>query len=182
MKDFTRDSYCGIYCGACSVLMHGKTGHQDGFAACLGSLPKSEIACGGCKSGHLYAGCRICNFRGCAEEKGIARCVDCADYPCGMYKKWKAAAGFLPHVGEAGASLEVIRREGAEAWLAKQRKRRSCPECGSPFSWYASQCLDCGRTFGAEAYQMTGWRKLVCRILLPRVYRKAKAESRKKTK
>jgi len=177
MSSVNPDSYCGIYCGACSVHMQGETGCPDGFTACLGSLPKSEIACGGCKSGNLYAGCRICNFRDCALKKGITHCVECAEYPCGMYKKWKAAARFLPHVGEAGSSLELIRREGVEVWLAAQKKRWSCPECGSLFSWYADACPGCGRALAGEAYKMKGWRKLLCRIVLPLAYRKAKAKS-----
>jgi len=40
------DSYCGIYCGACSILNHGETGRGDGFIACCSSVPQEELACG----------------------------------------------------------------------------------------------------------------------------------------
>jgi hypothetical protein len=176
MDKINPDTYCGIYCGACSVLMHGETGRADGFAGCLGSVPKEEIACGGCKSGTLYAGCRMCSFRDCALEKGVAHCVDCADYPCKMYAKWQSAAMFLPHVREAAFSLEAIKRDGVDAWLAAQKKRWSCPYCGTPCSWYASECGKCGRRLASEAYEMSGWRKLLCRLVLPIVYRKGKAK------
>jgi hypothetical protein len=47
------DSYCGIYCGACSILNHGETGRGDEFIACCDSVPEKELACGGCKSDAL---------------------------------------------------------------------------------------------------------------------------------
>lgn len=56
-NQFNPDTYCGIYCGACSIAMLGKTGRADGFADCLGTVPKEDLACGGCKSDRVYAGC-----------------------------------------------------------------------------------------------------------------------------
>ena len=76
MNKITPDTYCGIYCGACSIAMHGETGRADGFAASLGSVPKEDLICGGCKSDTVYAGCSTCTLRRCAREKGIAHCVD----------------------------------------------------------------------------------------------------------
>lgn len=131
MNEVNLDSYCGIFCGACSVSMHGVTGRADRFVACLGSVPKGEIACRGCKSNSLYTGCRVCSFRDCTVEKGVAHCVDCVDYPCKMYAKWQTAEKFLPHVREASASLAAIKRDGVDTWLAAQKKRWSCPYCGA---------------------------------------------------
>ena len=170
------DSYCGIYCAACSIHMHGATGRADGFVACLGGVPKGEIACDGCKSEVLYAGCRICPFRDCSVKKGIAHCVECADYPCKKYKQWKSAARFLPHVGEAALSLEGIKRDGVDGWLEAQQKRWSCPDCGEPFSWYAAECGKCGRRLAPAAYEISGWRKLLCRFWIRLGYRMGKAK------
>jgi len=171
------DSCCGIYCGACSVLRHGETGHGDGFVACCGSVAKEEIACGGCTSDRLYAGCRVCAIRDCVTAKGISCCVECADYPCQAYRRWQLASRLLPHVGEAPASLAAIKRDGAEAWLAAQKKRWACPGCGAPFSWYQAVCTGCGRDLGAAAYAMSGLRRLLCRFVLPMVYRKGKGRT-----
>lgn len=177
MSEVNPDSYCGIYCGACSVAMHGVTGRADGFVACLGSVPKADLACGGCKSdGYLYAGCRTCSFRDCATNKGVAHCIDCADYPCKMFAKWQAAGKFLPHVREAASSLAAIKRDGIDSWLAAQKKRWSCPDCGARFSWYAPTCDKCGRQHTADAYEISGWKRLLCRFVLPMVYRKGKAK------
>jgi hypothetical protein len=174
MKEVNPDSYCGIYCGACSVSMHGVTGRTDGFVACLGSVPKEDLACSGCKSDTLYNGCRVCGFRECAGVKGVEHCIDCVDYPCKMFKKWQSAAKFLPHVREAAISLATIKRDGADTWLAAQNKRWSCPDCGEPFSWYTSDCHKCGCKYTTEAYEISGWKKLLCRFVLPMVYRKGK--------
>lgn len=174
MSKFHPDAYCGIYCGACSIVMHGETGRADGFAACLGSVPRAELACGGCKSDIVYAGCSTCSLRRCAREKGVAQCVDCADYPCKMYGRWQSAAKFLPHAREAVSNLEAIKQGGVLSWLAAQKKRWSCPGCGTPFSWYAPACHKCGRKFTSEAYKIFGWRRLLCRFVLPMAYRKGK--------
>lgn len=176
MSEFNPDSYCGIYCGACSVFIHGQTGGVDGFVACLGSVPKEEIACKGCKSGSVYPGCRICSLRECAVKKGLAHCIECVDYPCKMYKRWQSAANIVPHSREAISSLETIKRDGANAWIAAQQKRWSCPDCGESFSWYQAACRKCGRSLASEAYEMTGWRRLVFRVLFPMAYRKGKAK------
>lgn len=176
INEFNPDTYCGIYCGACSIAMKGKTGRTDRFAACLGGVPEEDLVCGGCKSDQVYAGCSICSLRRCAREKGIGHCVDCPDYPCKTYRRWQSAARFLPHAREAVANSAVIKRDGVGFWLAAQKKRWSCPDCGTPFSWYAPECGKCGRKFEPAAYDLSGWRKLLCSLILPVAYRKGKAK------
>jgi hypothetical protein len=176
MDTFNPDAYCGIYCGACSIAVCGKTGRADAFAACLGRLPSEARACGGCKSDAVYAGCSTCNIRRCAREKGVAHCIDCAEYPCASYRSWQSIAkALVPHACAAPGSLEAIKHEGVDAWLTAQRRRWSCPGCGAPFSWYADTCHKCGRALANESYTLSGWRRLVCRFILPRAYRKGKA-------
>lgn len=176
MNRFNPDSHCGIYCGACSIVMRGESGRADALAACLGNLPKQELACGGCKSDFVYAGCGTCSLRHCAREKGVEHCVCCADYPCKMYSKWQSVTKFLPHSSGAASSLAAIKRDGIGPWLADQKKHWSCPDCGSPFSWYAVECYKCGRSLAAEAYRLSGWRRILCRVVLPMAYRKGKAK------
>jgi hypothetical protein len=57
------DTYCGLYCGACSVAVYGQTGRADNFVGCLWGVPEEELSCGGCKSDNVYAGCRACGLR-----------------------------------------------------------------------------------------------------------------------
>ena len=181
MNTFNPDTYCGIYCGACSIAMYGRTGHGDGFATCLGRVPREELVCGGCKSDDVYAGCSTCSLRGCARGKNVEHCVDCADYPCTRYSKWQSLAKFLPHTHESASSLETIKRDGIDRWLAEQKKRWLCPDCGTPFSWYASVCSKCDRSLEFKAYALSGWKKLLCRFILPMAYRKGKEKQKRLT-
>ena len=178
MNTFNPDTYCGIYCGACSVAMYGKTGHTDNFSSCLGSVPKDDIVCRGCKSDIVYYGCRICAIRSCAREKKFEHCIDCSDYQCKTYKNFQKAAKLLPHLHGTAGSMEYIKREGVRAWLDSQKKEWSCPSCGTPFSWYASICPECGCSLSQKAYKLSGWKKFICRFILPMVYRKGKAKSK----
>lgn len=176
MNIFNPDTYCGIYCGACSIAAHSQTGRTDGFVACLGSVPKEDLACCGCKSGTVYAGCSICRLRRCAREKNVAHCIDCADYPCKSYNAWQTVAKLLPHAHEAPLNLKTIKRDGVDYWLNAQKKRWSCPDCGEPFSWYVSECYKCGRELVSESYKISSWKKLLCRFALTMAYRKGKAK------
>jgi Protein of unknown function (DUF3795) len=166
------DSYCGIFCGACSVARYGETHRGDAFTACLGIVTAKDLACRGCKTDALYAGCRSCRLRECALARHVEHCVDCADYPCRIYRGWQSVGRILPHVRETSASLEVIRSRGVEAWLAAQEKRWSCPQCGERFSWYATRCGRCGRGLEAEAFALSGLRRIVSGWLLRMAYRK----------
>jgi hypothetical protein len=177
MTTFNPDTYCGIYCGACSIAMYSETGRTDEFVACLGGLPKEELSCGGCKSENVYAGCKACGLRRCAREKGVERCSDCADYPCKSYRKWQTAAKLLPHLQTASASLKNIKFDGVDHWLDVQEKRWSCPDCGTSFSWYSTACYNCGFSLASKAHQLSGWRKRLCRFMLTVAYRKGKAEN-----
>ena len=177
MDRFNPDTYCGIYCGACSIVMRSETGRTDGFAACLGSVPKEELACGGCKSDTVYAGCSTCSLRHCAREKGVAHCIDCTDYPCKIYSKWQSAAKFSFRT--AARLHPAWRRLNATALPLGSRRRKSAgraPTAARLFHGMRLECYKCGRRLASEAYQISGWRKLLCRFVLPMAYRKGKAK------
>lgn len=173
------DSYCGIFCDACSVRVFGQTGRGDGFIACA---PPGEASCGGCKSDTVFAGCRGCELRACAVGRNVAHCADCADYPCKRYKAWQSARWLLPHLAEAPASLQTIRRQGLDRWGEAQQKRWACPSCGAPFSWYAQSCAMCGQSLAGRALPLSGARKLLCSLALPlarkRALKKSAAQAR----
>jgi hypothetical protein len=178
MQTLKPDSYCGIYCGACSIALHGRTGRADEFAACLGGVPIEELACSGCKSDTLYAGCSTCSLRRCARERKVEHCMDCSDFPRKGYSAWQSVAKFLPHTHEAPSSLKVIKNDGVDFWLDGQKRRWSCPECGTPFSWYTKVCHVCGVSLKPQSHCLSFWRKLLCRFVLKMAYRTAKAKKR----
>lgn len=168
------DNYCGLPCGACSVRLYGATGRTDVFTDCLRSVPKEELHCGGCKSNSTYTGCRVCPIKDCAVGKGHSHCIDCSQYPCRLYNRWRAGARFLPHLQEVTASLQQIKSIGMEDWFVRQEKRWACPACGEAFSWYSSACGSCGNTQKMRTYTLRSYRKLLCRLILLNVYRRAK--------
>lgn len=179
MIAFNPDTYCGLFCGACSIAMQGKAGTTDQFAACIRSVPKEDLVCGGCKSETVYSGCSICDLRSCARKKKVEHCSECSVYPCKTYRKWQGVAKFLPHIHEAETGLAAIKRGGVDRWLDSQKNRWSCPSCGTPFSWYASMCSQCDCSLVPKAYTLSGWRKIFCQFVLPMVYRKGKAKRTK---
>jgi hypothetical protein len=173
---FDPDSYCGIYCGACSIARRGQTGRADAFVACFaGGIPAADLACQGCKSGAVWAGCRRCRMRDCAIGRGLGRCGECPDYPCSVYRKWFAHARLLPHVGESRDNLAAARTGGVDHWLAAQERRWSCPSCGERFSWYQEVCARCGRGLGGEAHSIGRVARVLVRLLFPRLSRRARA-------
>ena len=176
MNEINPDTYCGLYCGACSVAVYGKTGQADNFIACIKGVPREAFSCDGCKSENLYAGCRACGLRRCAREKKVEHCTDCADYPCRSYRAFQKMSKLLPHLRGVAAALESIRRDGAGHWLNAENRRWLCPDCGTPFSWYAAACRECGRSLASEAHGLSAWKKPLCRFMLSMAYRKGKAD------
>ncbi len=51
----------------------------------------------------------------------------------------------LPHCKVMFKNLDSLKEKGLEFWLEEQRKKRSCPDCGTPFTWYQETCGQCRR-------------------------------------
>lgn len=147
MSNFNYDSYCGLYCGACSVLRAFQTGIKDKFAEFFSDEAGLELKCYGCKTDTVFSNCVNCDIRKCATEKNVERCSDCKDFPCNMMsvEQLKALFEKLPHLTMAPNNVEFIRGNGVEKWLSEQVKLWKCPECQTEFSWYAAKCSKCGK-------------------------------------
>ncbi|MBU0492489.1 MAG: DUF3795 domain-containing protein [Chloroflexi bacterium] len=158
MTDFRSDSYCGLYCGACEIMTVYRQSLETGVPARWEDLPqplqqhlsRAEVQCTGCKTDVLFAGCRRCSIRQCAGEKGVAACVECAEYPCAHVQNRVAAIArigdVLPHtrVFFRDADMALIRDQGMACWVQDQETRWCCPHCETPFTWYQEQCAECG--------------------------------------
>jgi len=160
MAEFRYDTYCGLYCGACDILNAYRTGLRTGRPAQWDDLPArfrghirpAAIACHGCRSDDVFAGCASCPIRNCARQKGISgTCRECKKYPCMIYLLFKLVWKLrkldkrLPHWKAAPGNLAAIERGGVERWLEEQRTKWSCPDCGTGFTWYREKCGKCGR-------------------------------------
>lgn len=139
MSNFNYDTYCGLFCGACDVLMAYKTGNEDKIAPYLNIEP-SQIKCHGCKSDTVFINCQKCNIRNCAINRNIKHCIDCDDYPCNFFNENK-----LPHWKITSKNLMTIKNIGVNQWLSEQEKLWMCPECQKNFSWYSTNCINCGK-------------------------------------
>lgn len=146
MSEYNYDSYCGLYCGACSILKAERDGSRDPFAAFWADDRQMALHCRGCKSDSLFENCAICDIRTCAISKGVERCLECGDFPCEKMNP-EMMAGLvqkLPHLSSATENVEKIMTQGCANWLAQQAELWSCPECQTAFSWYDDSCSKCG--------------------------------------
>ncbi|MBU0493083.1 MAG: DUF3795 domain-containing protein [Chloroflexi bacterium] len=158
MTEFRSDSYCGLYCGACDIMNLYRQSLETNVPARWEDLPQplqqhltqAEVVCTGCKTEVLFAGCQRCSIRQCAQDKGVAACVECTEYPCVNVENRRAAisriGNVLPHtrVFFRDADMILIRDRGIAHWVQDQEEKWSCPQCGARFTWYQEQCAECG--------------------------------------
>ena len=161
--------YCGLYCGACDIYRLSQEGKRTGKAPAFSDLPErfqkvlpkdAALECEGCRSAQVYAGCSRCPLQDCAKKKGLEGfCPDCSSYPCmrtrlfGWFAKLFGFEKKLPHQTEKKVNLRRIAEVGMDAWLEEQEKKWRCPDCGTPYSWYLSTCVKCGRDLdGLKGY------------------------------
>lgn len=148
------DSYCGLYCGACPILVANVKGDVEKKAEAWG-LDAKDLNCQGCK-GKVVAGiCADCVMRLCARDRGVDFCVECDDYPCGTFTAFQRDR--FPHHTLAEANLKVIADRGVDAWLEEQKKRWSCPSCGEPYTWYEEECAKCGAELFDACAEENDW-------------------------
>jgi len=139
------DTYCGLYCGACPVLLANETGTVERRAVEWNMKP-GELRCLGCRSEMTAVFCTDCVIRPCARDRGITSCCDCSEYPCELLRNFRADEH--PHHSVILKNLARIKEKGPDAWLEEQKHRWSCPVCGARFTWYDDRCPECG----AETY------------------------------
>ncbi|HEY8908858.1 MAG TPA: DUF3795 domain-containing protein [Desulfosporosinus sp.] len=164
MSNFNYDSYCGNYCGACSIILADKTGNKDPLASYwtesalkdfqqaqgieLSAEDNLQLRCKGCKSDTLFINCKHCKIRACAISRKVEHCNGCNEYPCQLLKGSlmnKDIQEKLPHLKVTSDNLTTIKNVGVEQWLNDQEKQWKCPECQTDFSWYTSKCTKCGK-------------------------------------
>jgi hypothetical protein len=130
--DFILHGYCGLYCGACPIMLITKAG-------------TGTERCYGCKSEQPTGYCAMCGIKACARRKGYAFCDEYADLnTCEQLQKfvedpkWPYQQGVLKN-------MEMIRSDGLAKWLEGQEKRWRCANCGAPHSWWDGNCPQCGQ-------------------------------------
>lgn len=160
MSGFQYDSWCGLYCGACDVLVACEIAEATGTPArweelperFQKNLPRADVVCHGCKSDTVYAGCAVCLVRKCArKQQGIDTCLDCSRFPCFRFGIMRVIRGLmrmpkkLPHLNQIQPNHDGIRTLGVGGWLVQQDAIWRCPACGQRYSWYEGRCGACGQ-------------------------------------
>ena len=138
MTDRTAEAYCGLYCGACPVLLKRE---QDVIYRAVRehwSASTEDLDCLGCRSEVLSVSCRDCPKRDCAQARGLDSCATCPEMPCDKL------TFRLPHAAEIVPNLTALRDHGPSVWLEQQEAKWRCPSCGRMGSWYERSCPDCG--------------------------------------
>jgi hypothetical protein len=133
--DFILHGYCGIYCGACLILLATKTGELDETQQCYG-----------CKSEKPTGFCSTCGIKACAQRKSYEFCDECSELKtCEVMQKLISDTQY-PYGHCVLKNMQMIREEGLPKWLEMQDKRWRCRNCDAVNSWYQETCPQCGQT------------------------------------
>jgi len=131
--DYVLDGYCGVFCGACPVMLATKAGKLEG-----------DMSCYGCKSEKPTGFCKTCRIKACAISKGFEFCIECGKITtCDLMHKFITDKQY-PYGLCVLKNLKIIQTTGLVNWLEMQVKRWRCEYCGEPHSWYQETCSKCG--------------------------------------
>jgi hypothetical protein len=120
---------CGMHCGPCSGYVREKN-------RCPG--------CNGDDAGKP-AYCVTCRIKSCDRIAASASgfCFECRRFPCArlrqLDKRYRTKYGM-----SMLENLAQIRDGGIERFVAAERERWTCPECGGGVCVHRPRCLYCG--------------------------------------
>jgi predicted RNA-binding Zn-ribbon protein involved in translation (DUF1610 family) len=140
--EFKLDAYCGLYCGACPVMLAQQNGNLEALAKSNGLEPEA-VRCLGCKSEKVSVFCTSCKIRPCASGKGFDFCFQCDKLPCAPFIAFRDSEEW-PYHAAVPKNLERVQQVGVDVWLEEQDTRWRCPKCGTKFAWQDETCKSCG--------------------------------------
>ena len=112
---------------------------------------RPQKPCAGCLRGDAGKPehCRKCALKDCVRERGLTYCFQCPEYPCRRLKYLEKS-----YRSRYGASLmensAAVKERGLEGFMACQRQRYLCPECGGVISLHDGACSQCGMPDGGR--------------------------------
>ena len=127
---------CGLDCSLCKRAL----AKENPCPGCRGPAEgKPEFCASRC-------GIILCPAR---RDNGYGYCDECPDYPCAdVTEKETRYTSAYPLPESPGDNLRWLRLLGAEAFLAQERKRWTCGECGGVICVHTGACAGCGRQYG----------------------------------
>ncbi|MFC1900414.1 DUF3795 domain-containing protein [Chloroflexota bacterium] len=122
---------CGINCGVCKSYLAKKRGlYKSKSSGCAGCIPRNR----GCGIKRDCEKFRKNNFRFCYE---------CSDFPCKVIGRLEKKYTTKYHTSLIN-NLMRIQNRGMNQWLASEKTKWKCPECGGIVSMHTATCYDCG--------------------------------------
>ena len=120
---------CGLFCGTC---------------------PFFPSECEGCLAGRVAEHCTDCRhgFRTCAQEKGVTRCYECVEFPCGRLEDFipvHVENGIVHHENVIN-DLFLMKEIGVQNWVDKQVEDHTCAGCGELIVWHEANTHRCKAT------------------------------------
>jgi hypothetical protein len=123
---------CGMNCGVCFAHLR----QQNRCPGCNGDdagKPKTRVAC---------------RIKQCDERSGQRKfCFECDQFPCArlrqLDKRYRSKYGM-----SMIENLESLRELGLREFVAREKARWTCPDCGGVVCVHKTNCIDCGRARG----------------------------------
>jgi len=129
MKDEELIAPCGMNCGICKAY------HRE------------KNTCPGCRENHPNEPVNRskCIIKNCEDMKknNWKYCTKCSKLPCKRMKQLdkRYTTNYNMSMLE---NLKFIKDKGMDAFLEKEKKKWTCPECGGIVTCHGGICLDCG--------------------------------------
>jgi len=116
---------CGLYCGVCIDRLVYESCHGCG---CL---------CGKCDATEHHQQCNI--YKCCVEEKKLADCSECSEFPCTQVIQFCYNPVWLHHLPVL-ENLERRKTIGIRKWLEEQEKFWENNWYRCAWLWFQKQC------------------------------------------
>lgn len=120
---------CGMNCALCMAHLRDKK-HCPGCNASNESLPKSCVKC-------IIKNCEI------IKNSQSKLCYECDKFPCKRLKQMDKRYRSKYHMSEI-ENLEFIKLKGMDAFLASEKTRWTCSQCGKGvINVHRGVCSEC---------------------------------------
>ncbi|MBU0498343.1 MAG: DUF3795 domain-containing protein [Candidatus Thermoplasmatota archaeon] len=120
---------CGMNCVICKF--HYREKNQ-----CPGCRAEDELKPLGCKT------CKIVNCD-LIKNNHATYCFECENIPCQRLKNLDKRYRTKYHMSML-ENLDFIKKHGIKAFLEKEEKKWTCPQCGGIVTCHGGMCLNCG--------------------------------------
>lgn len=121
---------CGVDCFNCYARLRAKN------------------SCSGCRSDSPQKPkhCLQCSRKSCAAGKGLTYCNECGRYPCASIKSLQK--NYMQKYGvDLRGNFSVVENLGIDKFMAMEKARWTCNDCGGIISQHDNRCSECGKMF-----------------------------------